>query len=132
MVSESKSTGIILPYEQAAMRGDLMPEGLKSYDITMFQNLSLLYQRYRQKLIDREQATKEKKTLLEAYRIEKFGYSVLEENIAISKRLESAAAAYVYNPCVETADKMYEAFYGIKRNEKPRMSLDDFLTGKEE
>ena len=132
MVSESKSTGITLPYETAAMRGDPMPEGLKSYDIAMFQNLSLLYKRYREKMIDREQATKEKKTLLEAYRIEKFGYSVLEENIAISKRLEMAAAAYVYNPCVETADKMYEAFYGIKRNEKPRgMSLEEFLAGAE-
>ena len=129
----AESTGITLPYETAAMRGDPMPEGLKSYDITMFQNLSLLYKRYREKMIDREQATKEKKTLLEAYRIEKFGYSVLEENIAISKRLETAASAYVYNPCVETADKMYEAFYGIKRNEKPRhMSLEEFLAGKEE
>lgn len=129
----SEPTNIVLPYETAAMRGDPMPEGLKSYDITMFQNLTLLYKRYREKMIDREQATKEKKTLLEAYRIEKFGYSVLEENIEISKRLEAAASAYVYNPCVETADMMYEAFYGIKRNEKPRgMSLEDFLAGKEE
>ena len=64
MVSESKSTGIVRPYEQAAMRGDPMPEGLKSYDITMFQNLSRLYERYRRKMIDREQATREKKILL--------------------------------------------------------------------
>lgn len=116
MVPESQRTGITLPYETAAMRGDPMPEGLKSYDCTMFQNLSLLYQRYHKGMIDKEQAIKEKKTLLDAYRAEKFGYSVLEENIAISKRLESAAAEYVYNPCVETADKMYRAFYGIDRN----------------
>ena len=130
MVSQSERTGITLPYETAAMRGDPMPEGLKSYDCTMFQNLSLLYQRYHKGMIDKEQAIREKKTLLEAYRVEKFGYSVLEENIAISKRLESAAAEYVYNPCVETADKMYRAFYGIDRNQKPRgMSLEEFLNG---
>jgi hypothetical protein len=113
------------------MRGEPMPEGLKSYDITMFQNLSLLYARYRQKRISREQATAEKKNLLAAYEHEKFGYSVLEENIAISKRLEAAAAAYVYNPCVETADKMYRAFYGIDRNQKPRLTLEEFLNGKD-
>jgi hypothetical protein len=126
----NERTGTTLPYETAAMRGDPMPEGLKSYDCTMFQNLSLLYQRYRKGMIDREQAIKEKKTLLDAYRSEKFGYSVLEENIAISKRLESAAAEYVYTPCVETADKMYRAFYGIKRNENPRLTLEEFLNGK--
>lgn len=127
----SEPTNIVLPYETAAMRGDPMPEGLKSYDCTMFQNLSLLYQRYHKGMIDREQATKEKKILLDAYRTEKFGYSVLEENIAISKRLESAAAEYVYNPCVETADKMYRAFYGIDRNQKPRLTLEEFLNGKD-
>lgn len=127
----NERTGITLPYEQAAMRGDPMPEGLKSCDCTMFQNLSLLYQRYRKGMIDREQAIKEKKTLLDAYRAEKFGYSVLEENIEITKRLESAAAEYVYNPCVETADKMYRAFYGIDRNQKPRLTLEEFLNGKD-
>lgn len=131
MVSQSERTGITLPYETAAMRGGPMPEGLKSYDALMFQNLSLLYQRYRKGMIDKEQAIREKKTLLEAYRVEKFGYSVLEENIEISKRLESAAAEYVYNPCVETADKMYRAFYGIDRNQKPRLTLEEFLNGKD-
>lgn len=79
-----------------------------------------------------EQGKKEKAQILDKYRRTKFGESVLAQNIEITKRLEMAAAAYVYNPCVETADKMYEAFYGIKRNEKPRgMNLEDFLAGKE-
>lgn len=118
MVPESQGTGIVLPYEKAAMRGDPMPEGLKSYDITMFQNLSLLYERYRRKMIDRDQATREKKSLLEAYRIDKWGDEVIQSMVDLWKRIEGASAAYCMNPSVETADKLYEALYRAKRGER--------------
>lgn len=116
MVSQpTESTGITLPYEQAAMRGDPMPEGLKSYDALMFQNLSLLYKRYREKMIDREQATREKKTLLESYRIDKFGDEVVQDAVRLWKDIETAASAYCLSPSIEAADALIKAIYKVGR-----------------
>lgn len=116
MVSQpTESTGITLPYETAAMRGDPMPEGLKSYDCTMFQNLSLLYKRYREKMLSREQATKEKKTLLEAYRIDKFGDEVVQDAVRLWKDIEAAASAYCLSPSIEAADALIKAIYKVGR-----------------
>lgn len=115
MVSQPESTGITLPYETAAMRGDPMPEGLKSYDALMFQNLTLLYKRYREKMISREQATKEKKTLLEAYRIDKFGDEVVQDAVRLWKDIETAASAYCLSPSIETADALIKAIYKVGR-----------------
>lgn len=118
--------------EDLAFRGDPMPETDSQADELLFLCFRNLYAYAKKVHMPPEQGKKEKAQILDKYRKVKFGESVLEHNIEISKRLEMAAAAYVYNPCVETADKMYEAFYGIKRNEKPRgMSLEDFLAGKE-
>lgn len=117
--------------EDLAFRGDPMPETDSQADELLFLCFRNLYAYAKKVQMPPEQGKKEKAQILDKYRRTKFGESVLEHNIEISKRLEMAAAAYVYNPCVETADKMYEAFYGIKRNEKPRgMSLEDFLAGK--
>lgn len=118
--------------EDMAFRGDPMPETDSQADELLFLCFRNLYAYAKKVHMPPEQGKKEKAQILDKYRRTKFAESVLEHNIEISKRLEMAAAAYVYNPCVETADKMYEAFYGIKRNEKPRgMSLEDFLAGKE-
>lgn len=118
--------------EDLAFRGEPMPETESQADELLFLCFRNLYAYAKKVHMPPEQGKKEKTQILDKYRRFKFGEAVLEENIAITKRLETAAAAYVYNPCVETADKMYEAFYGIKRNEKPRgMSLDDFLAGKD-
>lgn len=44
MVSESQnSSGVVLPYEQAAIRGDEMPDGLDYPDQVMFSSLRMLY-----------------------------------------------------------------------------------------
>ena len=118
--------------EDMAFRGDPMPETDSQADELLFLCFRNLYAYAKKVHMPPEQGKKEKAQILDKYRRTKFGESVLEQNIEITKRLETAASAYVYNPCVETADKMYEAFYGIKRNEKPRgMSLEDFLAGKE-
>ena len=115
MVSQSERTGITLPYEQAAMRGDPMPEGLKSYDCTMFQNLSLLYQRYHKGMIDKEQAIREKKILLDAYRIDKFGDEVVQDAVKLWTNIETAASAYCKAPSIEAADALIKAIYKVGR-----------------
>ena len=118
--------------EDLAFQGKPMPEVDSQADELLYLCFRNLYAYAKKVQMPPEQGKKEKMQILEKYRMAKFGESVLAQNIEICKRLETAAAAYVYNPCVETADKMYEAFYGIKRNEKPRgMSLEEFLEGAE-
>lgn len=111
----SESTGITLPYETAAMRGDPMPEGLKSYDALMFQNLSLLYERKRRGMIDRATAVREKRFLLDAYRVDKFGDEVVQGNIQLRNNIEAAASAYCLSPSIEAADALIEAIYKVRR-----------------
>ena len=49
-----------LPYEKIAMAGGEMPKGMDYPDQILFLELRLLYDGYKQKLIDREKATQEK------------------------------------------------------------------------
>ena len=119
MVSEStQSTGITLPYETAAMRGDPMPEGLPSHDQLMFQNLSLLYKRKRSGMIDRNQAVMEKRYLLDAYRIHKSGADLIQSTVELRKRIETAASAYCTKPSIEAADALIKAIYKVGRKTK--------------
>lgn len=111
----NERTGITLPYEQAAMRGDPMPEGLKSYDALMFQNLSMLYERKRRGMIDRATAVREKRFLLDAYRIDKFGDEVMQDSVRLWRGIEAAASAYRLAPSIETADALIKAIYKVGR-----------------
>lgn len=118
--------------EDLAFQGNPMPETDSQADEFLFLCFRNLYAYAKKVQMPPEQGKKEKAQILDKYRMAKFGEEVLAQNIEIWKRLETSANAYVYNPCVETADRMYEAIYGIKRNEKPRgMSLEDFLAGKD-
>lgn len=50
-----------LPYEQAAMHNEEMPAGLSIYDQAAYQALRHLYRSHRMKIIDRTQASHEKR-----------------------------------------------------------------------
>jgi hypothetical protein len=58
-------TGIVLPWENDAMAGLEMPNGLSYPDQILYLGLRMLYAQYFKKAIDRETATKEKKKLLQ-------------------------------------------------------------------
>lgn len=47
MSEDNNSTGVTLPYEKQAMRGDPMPNGLNYPNQLLYQALALLYARYR-------------------------------------------------------------------------------------
>ena len=110
MVSESQK--IEIPYESKAMRGEEMPDGLEYPDQVLYQALSLLYERYRKKSITREQAQKEKKKLLDEYRVYRFRDSMEKEWVEAIKRTEVARADFRKNPTVENGYKLLAAIEG--------------------
>lgn len=115
MVSEPpKSTGVTLPYEKQAMNGDDMPEGLEYPDQIMFLQLRMLYDQFKKKIIDKETARKEKKLLLDEYRIYKFREEMGNEWVEIIKLTELVRAEFRKNPTIETASRLVAIIEGRK------------------
>ncbi len=114
MVSESE-TGVILPYEKAAIAGDEMPDGLTSPDKWLFLSLRLLYSYKRMGMVDKATAIREKRKLLEDYQHLKFQEDVQARMVETYKRAEIAACDYRKNPTIANADRLLEALYGIGR-----------------
>lgn len=106
------STGITLPYEQAAMRGDPMPSGLSLPDVMMYQALSLLYARFRMKTITREQAISDKKSMLREYEVFRNKWSMGDTYVALIKNTELARANYRFNRSLEAADRLVAVVEG--------------------
>ena len=107
-------TGIILPWEKDAMAGLEMPNGLSYPDQILYIELRMLYHQYYQKVIDRETATKEKKKLLDEYRIYKFNYELGNQCVETIRLTELSRADYRKNPCHENAMKLIEIIEGRK------------------
>ena len=107
-------TGVVLQWEKAAMAGLEMPDGLSYPDQILYLELRMLYHQYYQKVIDRETATKEKKKLLDEYRIYKFQYELGNQCVETIRLTELARADYRKNPCHENAMKLIEIIEGRK------------------
>ena len=115
MSEDKKSTGVVLPWEQQAIRGDEMPFGLEYPDQVLYQALSHLYARYRMKAITREQAQTEKLKLLDEYRRYQFRDSMEKEWVEIIRLTELARAEFRKNPTVENGYKLIEIIEGRKK-----------------
>lgn len=103
-----------LPYEKIAMAGGELPKGLEYPDQILFLELRLLYDSYKQKMIDRETATREKVELLRAYEAHKIVDKMGKEWVDQIKRTELARAAYRKNKTIENADKLLACVEGGK------------------
>lgn len=103
-----------LPYEKIAMSGGEMPKGMDYPDQILFLELRLLYNSYRQQLIDRETATREKVELLRVYEAHKIVDSMGKEWVDQIRRTELARAAYRKNKTIENADKLLLCVEGGK------------------
>ena len=103
-----------LPYEKIAMSGGEMPKGMEYPDQILFLELRLLYNSYRQQLIDRETATREKVELLRVYEAHKIVDNMGKEWIDQIRRTELARAAYRKNKTIENADKLLLCVEGGK------------------
>lgn len=100
-------------YERAAMHGDPMPTGLTFPDQLMFQELSLLYARYRFKTISREQASAEKKQLLREHEAFVHRWKLGDHYVELINRTEAARTAYRKDRTLENADALLRAIDGI-------------------
>lgn len=113
MVSE---TGVTFPWESQAMRGDDLPMDLGYADQVMYLSLRLLYATHRKGIITREQAVKEKKQLLEEYRMYKFREDLEKQWVEQIRLTELARAEYRKNPTVDNGMKLVHLLEGRKPN----------------
>ena len=108
----AEETGIVLPWEKDAMAGLEMPNGLSYPDQILYLSLRMLYRQYYQKIIERDTATKEKKKLLDEYKIYQFREELEKQWVEIIRLTELARAEYRKNPCHENAMKLIDIIEG--------------------
>ena len=107
-------TGIVLPWEKDAMAGLEIPDGLSYPDQILYLSLRMLYRQYYHKIIDRETATKEKKKLLDEYKVYQFREEQEKQWGEIIRLTELARAEYRKNPCHEKAMRLIDIIEGKK------------------
>ena len=112
MSEDKTSTGIVLPWENTAIRGDEMPDGLEYPDQILFLQLRMLYSQKRQGIIDRDTAIKEKKKLLDEYKLYQFRDSMEKEWVEIIKQTELARAEFRKDPTIENGMKLVQIIEG--------------------
>lgn len=89
-----------------------MPDGLGYPDQIMFLELRMLYEQLRRGYLDRGTALKEKKKLLETYRVHQFNEQMGKEWSQQIRRTELARAAYRKARTLENADELLAAIEG--------------------
>ena len=109
-----EETGIVLPWEKEAMAGLEMPDGLSYPDQILYLSLRMLYRQYYQKIIERDTATKEKKKLIDEYKVYQFREELEKQWVEIIRLTELARAEYRKNPCHENAMKLIDIIEGKK------------------
>ena len=119
MVSESKSTGVVLPWEQAAIKGQEIPKGLDYPDQILFILLRDLYARFRDGKVDKETATAQKQSFLDDYRVYAFHWESGQRWVEIIRKTDLARAEYRKNRTLENADKLVSAIDGIEFRSEP-------------
>ena len=101
-------------FEKDAMQGQPLPKGLDIVDSCLYVALKNLYAMYRNKLISRKDATEEKKRLIYNWTTDKSKIEFFNrESEALRDKIGTASEEYQNNPCIETADKLYAAFYNL-------------------
>ena len=101
-------------FERDAMQGKPLPKGLDIDDSCLYIALKNLYAMYRNKLISRKDATEEKRRLIYNWTTDKSKIEFLNrESDGLRDKIGAASDEYKNNPCIETADKLYAAFYNL-------------------
>lgn len=101
--------------EKLAMKGNPMPEGMDYPEQVLFQSFALLYARYREKHISRDDAKAEKTKLLEEYWGYWLNWSLAEEWTEVLKQTDLARAEFRKNPTVENGYKLVEILEGRRK-----------------
>ena len=101
-------------FEREAMQGKPLPKGLDIADSCLYIALKNLYAMYHSKLISRKDATEEKRRLIYNWTTDKSKIEFLNrDSDALKGKIGAASEDYKNNPCIETADKLYAAFYKL-------------------
>ena len=109
-----KSTMTEFTFEREAMQGKPLPQGLDIADSCLYVALKNLYAMYQNKLISRKDATEEKRRLVYNWTTDKAKIDFLNrDSETLRDKIGAASEEYKNNPCVETADKLYAAFYNL-------------------
>ena len=102
------------PFERDAMDGKPVPKQLDVADSCLYIALKNLYAMYRRELISRKDATEEKRSLVYNWTTDKAKLDFLNrESESLRNKIGAASEEYKNNPCIETADKLYAAFYNL-------------------
>lgn len=106
------------PWEQAAMNGDLMPDGLSPAEQCAYQATAYLYARFRLKAIDRETGHREKlliKATLERRMADTaFADRLTQHHVELTKKIELAHIAYRKERTLEKADRLSAVLDGFE------------------
>lgn len=109
------------PWERAAMHGDEMPEDLSLPDQAAFTAMRNIYSAYRDKKLNREQASREKKLIRYQYESDKqsfeFTSSWAQRYAALMRDSELARTACRKNPTSENALLLCDVLDGLFRGE---------------
>ena len=109
-----KSTMTEFTFEREAMQGNPLPQGLDIADSCLYVALKNLYAMYQNKLISRKDATEEKRRLVYNWTTDKAKLDFLNrDSETLRDKIGTASEDYKNNPCIETADKLYAAFYNL-------------------
>lgn len=101
-------------FERQAMQGQPLPQGLDIADSCLYVALKNLYAMYRNKMISRKDATEEKQRLVYNWTTDKSKIEFLNrDSEALRDKIGTASEDYKNNPCIESSDKLYAAFYNL-------------------
>ena len=101
-------------FEREAMQGKPLPKGLDIADSCLYVALKNLYAMYQNKLISRKDATEEKRRLVYNWTTDKAKLNFLNrDSETLRDKIGAASDEYKNNPCIETAEKLYAAFYNL-------------------
>lgn len=119
VVSYQKGAAMQFEFEEQAMSGFPIPDGLKQWEQNAYIALRGLYQQYRLGVIDRETATADKRMIVkaaqEAESLEAFRRKLAQSTAMLWKEIEAAGSMYAKVPTLENADAFYQAVYHVKR-----------------
>lgn len=104
-------------FEKDAMHGEPLPKGLDVADSCLYVALKNLYAMYRKNLINRKDATEEKRRLICNWTTDKSKIEFLNrESDELRDKIGEAAEKYKNAPCIENADNLYAALYNLPNN----------------
>lgn len=113
---------MIFPWEQQAMNGERMPDGLSRYDQAAYTSIRNIYAEYREGRLSREDGTYEKKLVKQKYdqavEEEKFRNKQAIYHIKVHRQAEQAMNAVRKDPSPENALHLVEVLDGIEREWK--------------